>query len=118
MFFIMGINQNEKRLEFDQTVTCNCCGKYGHIEVFMVCSYFMLFFIPIFKWGKRYYVRMNCCERMCEIDREQGRAIEKREITKIDINKLYFGNVRHCEECGFTTAEDYSYCPKCGEKMR
>ncbi|MEI3186501.1 MAG: hypothetical protein V8S27_00225 [Lachnospiraceae bacterium] len=50
MFFIMGISQGEKKLNFDQTIMCNHCGQYGHLEVYMIYSYLSLFFIPIFKW--------------------------------------------------------------------
>lgn len=121
MFLIMGINQKEKKLSFDQLVICKCCGKYGHMEVFMTYTYFMLFFIPIIKWDKHYYVKMNCCSNVCEIDKEIGKAIEKGQAAVLNMDELNFGceenTVRHCGNCGFTTNEDYQYCPKCGRKM-
>lgn len=121
MFLIMGINQAQKRLNFDQLTICKCCGKYGRVEVFMTYTYFMLFFIPIFKWNKQYFVRMNCCDSRCEIGKELGKSIETGQVSEIDLDELQFGTrenqVRHCTNCGFTTLEDYQFCPKCGERM-
>ena len=33
MFFIMGVSQGQKKLNFDQLVICGHCGRYGHLEV-------------------------------------------------------------------------------------
>lgn len=88
MFFIMGISQKEKQLNFDQLVVCKCCGRYGHIEVFVTYSYFMFFFIPILKWNKHYYVKMNCCDSICELDMEIGQAIEKGKMDSLEVNML------------------------------
>lgn len=121
MFFIMGINQKEKRLVFDQLVICKCCGKYGHLEVYLSYTYLMLFFIPIFKWNRRYYVRMSCCNSVCALDNNLGKAIERGEVTSLNPDSLHFvhseGHVRCCSNCGFTTTEEYPYCPKCGRQM-
>ena len=48
MFFIMGISNGEKKLAFDQLEICNCCGKYGHLEVYMTYMFFSFFFISDF----------------------------------------------------------------------
>ena len=50
MFFIMGVSQGQKKLNFDQLIVCGRCGRYGHLEVYMVYSYLSLFFIPVLKW--------------------------------------------------------------------
>ena len=47
MFFIMGVSQGQKKLNFDQLIVCGRCGRYGHLEVYMVYSYLSLFFIPV-----------------------------------------------------------------------
>lgn len=121
MFLIMGINQAEKKLNFDQLAICKACGKYGHVEVFVAYTYFMLFFIPIVKWNKHYYVKMNCCSLTCEISTELGKSIENGQIREIDLNQLNFGKqqhtTKHCSYCGFTTTEDYLFCPKCGKEI-
>ena len=121
MFFIMGISDGEKQLSFDQTEICACCGKYGHICVYMTYTYFMFFFIPLFKWNKRYFVKMDCCGSTCELDPELGRAIAHGDVTYLDPSQLHFRNqtngVKHCSYCGYTTTEDFQYCPKCGHEM-
>lgn len=122
MIFVMGINQKEKRLNFDQLVICKCCGKYGHADVFMTYTYFMFFFIPLFKWNRKYYIRMRCCGSSMQLDRELGKAIEQGEITEIDFDRIHFvqqdKTIKHCNACGFTSPEpDYEYCPKCGKKL-
>lgn len=121
MLFIFGINQREKQLDFAQAAVCPCCGRYGHISVWVRYSYFMLFFIPIFKWGRRYFARMDCCGKAAPLDEQTGRAIERGEIDRLDVESLNFGGGgsmgRACPVCGFTTFEDFAFCPKCGRPM-
>ena len=46
MFFVFGISQGKKMLDYAKTVICAQCGGYGRYQVFMTYSYFSLFFIP------------------------------------------------------------------------
>lgn len=123
MFFIMGVSQGRKKLNFDQLIICGHCGKYGHLEVYMVYSYLSLFFIPVLKWGRRYYVQTTCCETTVELEAEQGRQIARGEITSLPesiIPRIYeyqASSRKHCGSCGFETEEDYQFCPKCGERF-
>jgi len=121
MFFIFGINQKEEQLAFDQVVVCDNCGRYGHMTVWVTYSYLMLFFIPFLKWGRRYFVRMGCCGAFCEISKEMGEKIAAGEITSLSSDDLPFKTLaeeRHrCPFCGYTTEEDFQFCPKCGTKM-
>jgi hypothetical protein len=118
VFLIFGIMQGEKRLDFVQTTVCACCGGYGRYEVYMTYMCFSLFFIPIIKWSKRYYVKTTCCHAACEIDRELGERIRKGQVTEIRENDLHFDchrdTVKRCGNCGYETGEDFQYCPKCG----
>lgn len=118
MFFIMGISQKEKKLDFQQLVICDCCGKYGQIEVYMSYTYFMFFFIPLFKWNRQYYVRMACCGETAMLDDETGSAIASGENVNIDLEKLNFScgykHFKRCSNCGFSTSEDFKFCPECG----
>jgi len=124
MFLIFGITQGEKRLSFDQTAVCACCGRYGRYEVYMTYMCFSLFFIPVFKWNKRYYVRTTCCHEVIEIDRELGERIRRGEVTELREGDLHFDcpgyrddgyRIKRCENCGYETEEDFQYCPKCGK---
>ena len=55
-------------------------------QVYMVYSYLSLFFIPVLKWGRRYYVRTTCCNASVELDAELGRKIQRGEITSLPEN--------------------------------
>ena len=72
MFFMMGITDGRKQLDFTQTVICGVCGKYGRYQVFMTYTVLSLFFIPCFKWNRHYYVQMSCCNTLYELDPEVG----------------------------------------------
>lgn len=122
MFFIMGINQGKKKLDFDQLIVCGNCGRYGHLEVYLVYSCLSLFFIPIFKWGRSYYVRTSCCDKIVPIDDELGRRIERGQVDVLpeDIIPDTYGQRagrKRCGSCGFETEEDYRFCPKCGREL-
>lgn len=124
MFFIMGITQGHKKLNFDQVVVCRACGRYGHLEVYMIYSCLSLFFIPIFKWGRQYIVKTTCCDTTVQLDPELGRQIERGQVTSLpeDIipdtyTRRLAAGWRRCSRCGFETQEDYAFCPKCGERL-
>lgn len=120
MFFIMGSGQNRKQLNFDQLIICKCCQRYGHIQIIMTYSYFSFFFIPIFKWGKRYFAKMSCCGEVCELNSELGKDIERGRLTALNEELLFQEKQqewKYCQHCGFSTPEEFEYCPKCGQKL-
>lgn len=123
VFFIFGINEGCKQLPFRQNIPCPVCGRYSAMTAWMTYTYFMLFFIPFFTWNRRYYVRMECCGANCEISPELGRDIENGKVTVLDPSKLRFNNssqgsrICRCPNCGFETAEDFSFYPKCGRPL-
>ncbi|WP_455903522.1 zinc ribbon domain-containing protein, partial [Clostridium sp.] len=101
-------------------------------QVYMTYMYFSFFFIPIFKWNRRFFVEMSCCGAVYELDPEVGKRLlrgEEVEITESDLTLRQDGNGnpwtgsdashRHkvCPSCGFETDEDFSYCPKCGKPL-
>lgn len=121
MFLIMGINQAEKKLNFDQLMICKHCGKYGHVEVIVRYTYFMLFFIPLIKWDRHYYVRTTCCGMLCEIEKELGKSIEKGNIHEINLDELSWqvndNANKRCSSCGFLAQRGYQFCPQCGNRL-
>ncbi len=141
MFFFFGIMNDQKNLDFHQPMTCDVCGRMGQYQVFVTYMVLSIFFIPIFKWGRTYYVRTSCCGSLYQLRPEVGRAIERGENVAIQQTDLYLeqrgqnttgtpaGSTQQrlleqqgkwtkvCYNCGYTTTEDFEYCPKCGKKF-
>lgn len=159
MFFFFGIMNDQKDLNFHQPMTCDVCGRMGQYQVFVTYMVLSIFFIPIFKWGRTYYVRTSCCGSLYQLRPEVGRAIERGENVTIQQTDLYLeqrgqagaqnrsagaqngaaygqnaagapeGSAQQrlleqqgkwtkvCYNCGYTTTEDFEYCPKCGKKF-
>ncbi|HWT74400.1 MAG TPA: zinc ribbon domain-containing protein [Mobilitalea sp.] len=122
MFLIFGISNGEKKLDFVQTMLCSHCGKYGRLELYMSYMYFSLFFIPIFKWSRKYYVKSTCCNMMYEIDYELGKRLQRGEqitLTENDLHAMNHGGyaTRYCRNCGYPSSPEFDYCPKCGSKL-
>ena len=123
MFFIFGVAPKPDKLDFNQPVICRQCGRYGSYEAFIEYMYFSLFFIPIFKWNKKYYVRTSCCGSLYTIDAELGSRIAKGDsvtLTEQDLHLAYSGRHQHlkrCANCGYETHEDFQYCPKCANPL-
>lgn len=120
MFFIMGINTKQEQLDYNQTMICDTCGQYGRYVVFMTYTVLSLFFIPIFKWGKKYYVQTSCCQTTYELNPEVGKQIEYHQNVQIqpsDLIILQKNNMKVCSNCGYHTSEDFEFCPKCGNRF-
>ena len=122
MFFIFGISNKEEELDFSQTRICKTCGSYGRLEAFMTYSYFSLFFIPIFKWNKRYYIRSTCCSSIYRIEEELGKSIKRGDsvvIQESDLNlvKTDYKDQQICQNCNYPVEKAFEYCPKCGKKL-
>ncbi len=123
MIFIGGISMGRKDFDFRQTMICKKCGRYSSISVFMVYSYFSFFFIPLFKWGKKYYAVSNCCQTVYALDAEVGHSVERGETVTIREEDLQLvgvdrTQVQNCPDCGYLLQSEYEYCPKCGRKLR
>lgn len=88
MFFMIGITNGKKDLEHSQTEICDVCGRYGRYEVFMTFSQLLLFFIPVFKWNRQYFVRMSCCNAVYTLNPEVGARIVRGEDVRIQKDDL------------------------------
>lgn len=122
MFLMLGINDDRRDLDFSQMIICDACGAYGRYTVFMTFTVLSLFFIPCFKWNRRYYVQTSCCGHLYELDREVGAAIARGEKVEIRPEQLHGvpgqGQAhRRCANCGYATNEDFDFCPKCGQRF-
>lgn len=122
MFFIGGISNGEKKLDYFQTIVCPMCGAFGRMEVYMTYMCFSLFFIPIFKWNKKYYVKNTCCNSIYTLNDELGVKISRGENILISENDLQLVNynqptINRCSSCGYIGNDGFQYCPKCGQKL-
>ena len=121
MFFMMGITDEHKELEFSQMTVCSACGAYRRYRVYMTCTLLSLFFIPCFRWNRRYFVETSCCGTLYMLDAEVGRRIARGEDVEIRPEHLspcgQGGAYKRCGNCGYTTQEDFDFCPKCGRKF-
>lgn len=88
MFFIFGISNGEKKLNFVQTMVCTSCGQFGRLEVFMTYQYFSLFFIPIFRWGLHFYAKSTCCGTVYQLETPLGKRILKGEQVSLSEEDL------------------------------
>jgi len=125
MFFIMGITEGRNDLDSDQVMTCPFCGRYARYHFFVTYTVLTLFFIPVFKWNKRYFAETSCCGSVFELDSETGRQIERGERPKVlpplltqegDRTDRHAGT-KCCAVCGYQTDEDFQFCPKCGSRF-
>lgn len=124
MFFIFGISSGTKQLDFQQTMICNRCGKYGRLNAFMIYSSFTLFFIPIFRFKKEYFIRTSCCNTTYPLEKELGRKIEHGEPITLSDENLNFSlastppAIHLCPNCGENLDSSFTYCPRCGTKQQ
>lgn len=123
MFFIIGISNGIKNMEYFKNMICKGCGRFGRAEAFMTYSCLSLFFIPIFKWGKKYFIKMSCCGEIFEISPELGREIASGGTPDISDSDLMHspdisGPVdKSCPCCGAQLDNGFAYCPYCGERL-
>ena len=122
MFLIMGVNEGKKELQVNcGMLICPACGSYTSIRVFVTYMCLSIFFIPVFKWGKRYIAQTSCCRGFLSLSYEKGRALEKGEdvtITAEDLTVLYQNTgVKECPCCGYGASSDFTYCPHCGNPL-
>lgn len=126
MFFIAGVYPKRKELDYYEPIMCSSCSKYGRYEAFMEYSVFSLFFIPLFKFNKRFYVRTTCCNNLYLLtNKEKGLMMErgkghnvflKDEDLKLVQKGISYHNV--CPNCGYQTSEKNNYCPNCGKQLK
>ncbi|HHT41860.1 MAG TPA: zinc ribbon domain-containing protein [Firmicutes bacterium] len=121
MFFIgvFGVQDKSETIKTEQAVTCPVCGAYDRFEVIRVFRYFHFFFIPLWKWNKRFFVRTRCCQRLCALDDEVGRRIEEGQQVVITSEHVHCGEPVQaaCSHCGAQLHSSFSYCPYCGNRI-
>ena len=122
MFLFFGIMPVQKEVNYRLSGICPRCGQVCNYNVMMQASSFSLFFIPIFTFGKKYFVKTNCCDELYMIDKEIGKQLELNQLvtlTESDLIPVY-GSVKPysaCPNCNYEVESDFVHCPKCGKKL-
>lgn len=120
MFFIVGITSGTAALGLRRCGFFPCCSRGGAAAVTCLYRQFTFFFLPLFRFGKRYFVSCPCCGAVYEIGRDEGKRIERDPQAEIDPGKLRRTSgraARFCPNCGARIAPDSRFCPYCGAKL-
>lgn len=127
MFFIgiFGVENREKEIRDIQNVICKVCGSMTNYKLIKTYNVFHFFFIPLFKWGIKYYLVSRCCQSVFEIPLELGKDLEgggNTPINNMDLSSIYVGKDDYyggprCPRCHKSLDNDFEYCPYCGEKL-
>ncbi|WP_406792823.1 zinc ribbon domain-containing protein [Candidatus Clostridium eludens] len=123
MFFIgiFGIENKTKNILVNQNNICPLCSAYGRYDILKSYDYFHIFFIPLWKWNRRYFIKTHCCMKLCTLDNNIGVQIENGEM--IEIKKEYTHCDSHnnsynfCPHCSSQIDSTFYYCPYCGNRI-
>ena len=141
MFLLIGAGPRVKEIGESQTMICPACGRFSRMTPYVERSELRLFFIPVFKWKKRYLAVAGCCGETFLLDPEVGRAIENGEPATINETFLLDPEVGRaiengepatinetnleflseppvlCEHCKKPVDTTHKYCPHCGKEI-
>ncbi len=78
MFFVYGWGENSKRYKRYKNISCYGCGR-GSVpaQAAMQYSYVSLFFIPLIKWNRRYFLQCPYCGSVRAIGKNEFLALKK-----------------------------------------
>jgi hypothetical protein len=127
MFFIgiFGIESKEKEIKTFSVAVCPDCGKYSQAVLTESFTYFHIFFIPTFRWNRKYFLRMRYCGSVYEVSAEYANQLK--DADTIDFSRLkkvrtgfagYEDTWAACPNCGKRFDRSFAYCPYCGSKRQ
>lgn len=126
MFFIgvFGIEEKHKEIRNIQNIVCKDCERMTTYELIETYSFFHFFFIPIFRWNYRYYLKCRSCNTVFKIPKELGESLKMGEnlsINNADLNYAFreenVASITKCNNCGREVDYKFQYCPHCGHKL-
>lgn len=120
MFFIgiFGIENKSKNILTNRNNICPLCNAYGSYDILKSYNYFHIFFIPLWKWTTRYFIRTHCCMKFCTLDNNIGLRIENGEMVEIKKEHIHCdNNCTLCPYCSSQIEPGFHYCPHCGKRI-
>lgn len=119
MFFIgvFGVDSSEKVLKQLNSLVCPGCGRLCSGKLIFESTFFHIFFIPVFRWNKKYFLRTDCCGSKYIMTREKTEKILKGEALDLAEYEHDERGSSFCAECKYPLSPDFSYCPRCGRKI-
>ena len=122
MFFFFAVMPFQEKLDYPISGICQNCGNVCSYDILMSGSTFTLFFIPIFRFGKKYFVRINCCDSFYLLNSDIGKKIERGTLVAFSEADLTYisgklTKYKNCPHCGQEVENDFIHCPRCGVKL-
>ncbi len=119
MFLAVGIEHSLIQQSGSFEHICPVCGTYSRAELFMLYSVCYLFFIPLFKFNRRYYIKMRCCNAYANVDNKTVDEMIANGFKNFDSYGVKFEKEEKnlCRCCGRELNEDYEFCPYCGRRQ-
>ncbi len=122
MFFIgiFGTGQDKKEIKVFNNIVCPLCGRWTRFRLVFFYSYFHFFFIPLFKFRKRYVLLPDCGCPHFEADKEYFEELKSPDVMNLDFSRLTRTDTRslcRCPACGRNVEAGFSFCPYCGARL-
>lgn len=113
---IFGIQTKNQKIKTEQGMICPVCGAYDRFDIVKTFNYFHIFFVPVWKWNKRFFIQTRCCQQICILDQEIGTRIEAGESIRVSEEHVQCNRPRGrvCPNCQERLDSSYNYCPHCG----
>lgn len=119
MFLLVSAGPKVKEIGDGQMMICPACGRFSRMTPYVEKQEVRLFFLPIFKFRSKYFVKASCCHDLFQLEPEIGRAIERGEHITIDEGDLQSTgeNTKTCPYCRGVIEESHQFCPHCGKNL-
>ena len=121
MFLLIGRGTGTEDLYLDQPIVCPVCGKKAELRAYCDYEALQVFFVPVHKYKRRYYVRTSCCGAGCELPEALGRALDEGDRDRLPVAELPLRGgqalirLKVCARCGYETSQPFRDCPMCGK---
>jgi len=92
MFFFYGWGTKSKEYDYFVNTPCDNCKGFQPKQVVGTYSYISLFFIPIIRWNKQYYLACNECGSIKEISKEEFQQIKQISVPGQVLNLAVVNN--------------------------